>query len=720
MNIKMSIRTNILLRVYLAFGFILLFAGAVVFQLCRVQFTQGAKWKAMAKNLSAQYMNVDASRGNIFASDGSLLATSVPEYELHMDMLAGGIVDDNVFQEKVDSLASSLSKLFGDKSSSDYARMLRDARKDGERYQLIRRKVGYQELKEIRKFPIFNMGKYKGGLIVIQQNKRILPFRSLAARTIGYKNDNATNAAGNHVAVGLEGAYADYINGENGKRLMQRMAGGVWMPVNDDGDEIEPKEGADIISTIDVNFQDVAQEALKKQLIKTGADHGCVVLMNVSTGEIKAIANYSRTKDGDYQERMNYAIGEAAEPGSTFKLATYMSLLDQHKIDTSSLIDAQHGEYEMFNPRNGKVVLKIKDAEDPGTILSAKRAFEESSNVAAAKFVYAHYHNDPQEFIDKIYSYHLNERNGLQIGGEGQPRIKNTHSKDWNKLQSLSQMAYGYELKLTPLQMLTFYNSVANDGKMIAPIFVSEIRRLGNTVERFQARVINPKVCSDKTLAKVRGLLEGVVQEGTGHLVIKNNLYTVAGKTGTAQIANGKIGYGDKNKHQASFCGYFPADKPKYSMIVVVHDPTIGSHLAAWVAGPVFRAIADRVYSSDLEMNQSKPINFVGNTQLPKAKAGNRKATQMVYNKLNVKPLYASNNGAASGLDTSNGLAFEETKYQKGTVPEVTGMGLSDALYVLGNAGYKVSAHGSGTVIKQSVTGGSIIPKGSKIIIELQ
>jgi len=713
----MGIRTNILLRVYLAFGLILLFAGAVAFQLCRVQFVQGPKWKAMAKTMSAQYVNIEAERGNIFASDGSLLATSVPEYELHMDMLAGGIVDDGVFQEKVDSLALCLSKFFGDKSQREYARMLREARKDGDRYQLIRRKVGYQELKEIRKFPIFNMGKYKGGLIVIQQNKRILPFRSLASRTIGYKNDNAKNAAGKAVTVGLEGAYADYIEGENGKRLMQRMAGGVWMPVNNDGNEVDPKEGADIISTIDVNFQDVAQAALKKQLEKTGADHGCVVLMEVATGEVKAIANYTRTKNGDYEERMNYAISESAEPGSTFKLASYMTLIDQHKIDTSSLIDAQHGEYEMYNPRTGKVVLKIRDAEDPGTIISAKRAFEESSNVAAAKFIYAHYHNNPQEFTDKLYSYHLNERNGLQIPGEGMPRIKNPSSKDWNKLQTLSQMAYGYESKLTPLQMLTFYNSVANNGTMIAPLFVSEIRRYGNTVERFQARVINEKVCSDKTLAKIRGMLEGVVQEGTGKLVIKNKMYSVAGKTGTAQIANGKIGYGDKNKHQASFCGYFPADKPKYSMIVVIHDPTIGSHLAAWVAGPVFRAIADRVYSSDLEMNQATPLQYVSNSPTPKVKIGNRKATQEVYSKLNIKPLYASTNNS---VDTSNGLPYEETKHQKGAVPEVTGMGLSDALYVLGNAGYKVSVHGSGTVVKQSVNAGSIIPKGSKIIIELQ
>jgi cell division protein FtsI (penicillin-binding protein 3) len=456
----MNIRANILMRVYLAFGLIVLFALAVIVQLCRVQFVQGKKWQAMADSLSTKYVNVEAARGNILAVDGSLLATSVPEYELHMDMFAGGIGTDKQFSLKIDSLAMKLSSYFGDHSAREYSRVLREARKDSSRYQLIRRKVTYQELKDIRKFPVFNLGKYKGGLIVVQKNKRIMPFRTLASRTIGYKNENVKNA------VGLEGAYADYINGENGKRLMQRIAGGIWMPVNQD-DEIAAKDGADIISTIDVNFQDVAQKVLKKQLDSTQADWGTAVLMEVATGEVRAIANFTRTKDGDYREQMNYAIAQSAEPGSTFKLASYMSMIDDHKIDTSSKIDAQHGRFEVTNPRNGKVVLKIRDAEDPGSILSAKRAFEESSNVAVARFVNGAYHDNPQAFIDKLYSYHLNEKAGLQIPGEGKPRIKTTHSVDWNKLQSLWQMAYGYESKLTPLQMLTFYNSVANNGKMI-------------------------------------------------------------------------------------------------------------------------------------------------------------------------------------------------------------------------------------------------------------
>ncbi|MDP9078379.1 MAG: transpeptidase family protein [Bacteroidota bacterium] len=710
----MSIRRNILIRVYLAFGLILLFAAAVVIQLFRVQFVQGDKWKAMASKISTRYQTIEAARGNIFANDMSLLATSVPEYELHMDMFAGGIADDKTFNEKVDSLALMLSQLYPDKTEKEFSRLLRDARKDGSRYELIRRRVTHKELKLIRNFPIFNMGKYKGGLIVDEQNRRVKPFQSLAERTIGYKNENANKA------VGLEGAYADYINGENGKRLVQRMPGNVWMPVRNGEDEVEPKEGADIISTIDVNFQDVAQDVLRAQLDSTGADHGCVVLMEVATGEIRAIANFTKTKSGKYEEKLNYAISDAADPGSTFKLATYMSLFDQHKIDTNSTINAEGGRYKI--PKGPT----INDVEDYNFVITAKKAFEESSNVAAARFAYNAYNNNQKEFTDKLYSYHLNEPLGLQIPGEGHPVVKNPKSRSWNKYYSLPEMAYGYEMKITPLQMLAFYNSVANNGKMIAPILVKEIRRYGNTIQQFQARVINEKVCSDATLGKMRSLLEGVVTEGNGKTLFKSSLYGVAGKTGTAQIANGIRGYGngtgnsEKKTYQASFCGYFPAKNPKYSMIVVINHPTKGSYLAAKVAGPVFKKIADRVYAADKSLNPGAPVHYVGNTNLPQIKKGNTKALKHVYSKLGVKPLYAINNASVNGVDTSNGVAFEDASYKSGVVPQVKGMGLSDALYVLGNAGYKVVARGSGMVANQSVTAGSITPKGSKIIIELQ
>ncbi|MCJ8209399.1 transpeptidase family protein [Mucilaginibacter sp. RS28] len=697
----MSIRTNILLRVYLAFGLIILFAGLVVVQLFRVQFAQGQKWRSMAKALSTRYMNVEAARGNIFSVDGSLLATSVPEYELHMDMLAGGIADDKIFYSKVDSLAMKLSAFFGDKSEREYARILRDARRDKDRYQLIRRKVTYQELKKIRQFPIFNMGKYKGGLIIVQKNKRILPFRALAARTIGYKNENIKNP------VGLEGAYAEYINGENGQRLMQRIAGGVWMPVNTE-EEISPKDGADIISTIDVNFQDVAQNALEKQLIKSEADHGCVILMEVATGEVRAVANYTKVAPGEYKEQFNYAIAGNQDPGSTFKVASYMALLEDHKVDTSTRVNT--GSYHI----PGKTIV---DSHGSIGVVSVKRAFETSSNAAVAYLVNNAYHENQSQFTDHLYDWKLNEKLGLQIPGEAQPVVKNPKNRSWNKNMTLPQMAYGYEMQLTPLKMLSFYNAIANNGRYVAPIFVREIKRLGNTIEQFHAKVINDKICSDETLKKMHEMLEGVVSEGTGKGIIYNPLYKVAGKTGTAQVADGRNGYKAKRQYQASFCGYFPADKPKYSLIVVINDPKHG-YYAAEVAGPVFREIADKVYSNDLEINHQSPVRFAGILQ-PAAKSGNGKALHQVMNKLGVRGVQASDSTVGEDNDTTEKrgtLAKRKTEL----VPSVTGMGLSDALFVLGNAGYKVAVRGSGLVKRQSVTGGSIIPKGSKITIELE
>src|SRR5690606_30733103 len=363
----MNIRTDIILRVYLAFGLIVLFAFAVLFKLFHVQFSEGDKWRAMADSLSTKFINVEAVRGNIYSVDGSLLATSVPEYDLRMDFLAGGIEKDEVFYEKVDSLAQKLSSYFKDKSSREYSRILRKARRDGERYFLIKRDVSHQQLTDIKQFPIFNMGRYRGGLIAVQKNKRIRPFSTLAARTIGYKNPNVQ-------PVGLEGAYSEYIDGESGKRLMQRIAGGVWMPVNRDI-EIAPKEGADIISTVDINLQDVAQNALEKQLIASNADHGCVILMEVKTGEIRAIANYTKVEEGVYREKFNYAIAESAEPGSTFKLASYLVGLDDGKFDLNDLVDTEDGRYKIY--RN-----TIRDSHEGGGVMTVKQAFEESSNVA--------------------------------------------------------------------------------------------------------------------------------------------------------------------------------------------------------------------------------------------------------------------------------------------------------------------------------------------------
>ncbi len=685
----MNIRANILLRVYLAFGLIVLFAVAVLLRLGMVQFVEGHKWRAMADRLSTKEFDIEAARGNIYSVDGSLLATSVPEYELRMDMLAGGIQDSKVFDGKVDSLAMKLSVFFGDKSAKDYARFLRKERADSGRYVLIKRKVSYQDLKMIRTFPLFNIGKHTGGLMAIQQNKRILPFKNLAARTIGYKNENVANG------VGLEGAYGDYINGEKGKQIKQRISGGVWVPINSDA-EIAPKDGADIISTIDINIQDLAQTALEKQLIKSDAHHGTVIVMEVATGEVRAVANFTQVTEGVYKEQFNYAIAGNQDPGSTFKLASYMALLEDKIVDTGTLVGT--GTYQV--PGNKKI---IRDSHGSIGTVTVKKAFEQSSNAAVAQLVNSAYHDNQSRFTNHLYDWHLNERMILQIPGEAKPVIKSPKNTSWNKNLTLPQMAYGYEMMLTPLKMLSFYNAVANNGKYIAPMFVKEIRRLGNPIEQYKARVIKDKICSDVTLSKIKSMLEGVVTEGSGKQIVYNPLYEIAGKTGTAQVANNAGGYKDK-KYQASFVGYFPAKKPKYSMIVVINDPKKGDYYGALVSGPVFREIADRIYARDVEMySQVKSDRAIGNTVPPEAKAGQSKATKKVYSAFGIKTLYAAKSDYFNTVDTSSGIAYQESEPVKGVMPNVKNMGLKDAMFLIGNAGLKARVIGSGKVVNQSI-----------------
>lgn len=702
----MNIRANILLRVYLAFGLIVLFAFAVLLKLGDVQFIQGAKWRAMADSLSTKEFDIEAARGNIYSNDGSLLATSVPEYELRMDMLAGGIQDKEIFYSKVDSLAMKLSGFFKDKSAKDYSRFLRKARQDSARYVLIKRKVNYQDLKVIRTFPLYNIGKYTGGLMAIQQNKRILPFKSLAARTIGYKNENVKNP------VGLEGAYGNYINGESGKQLMQRISGGVWIPVNHEA-EIAPKDGADIISTIDINMQDLAQSALEERLKATNAHHGTVIIMEVATGEVRAVANFTKVEEGIYQEKFNYAIAGNQDPGSTFKLASYMALLEDKLVDTNTMIGT--GYYKV--PGNSKI---IKDSHPKIETVTVKSAFENSSNAAIAKLINDHYGANPKRFTDHLYDWHLNVPSGLQIPGEAKPVVKNPETfKSWNKYLTLPQMAYGYEMQLTPLKMLTLYNAVANNGKMIAPIFVKEIRRLGNPIEQFKAKVINEKICSDVTLSKIKRMLEGVVTEGSGKQIVYTPLYNIAGKTGTAQVADDNLGYKAKRQYQASFVGYFPAEKPKYSMIVVINDPK-GEYYGALVSGPVFKKVADRIFASDVTMYSNVKQHAIGNTQTPEAKAGHSKATRQVYQAFGIKTLYAAKSDYFNTIDTTNGIIYQENTPVKGVMPNVSGMGLKDAMYLLGNAGLKTKVIGSGKVILQSIQAGTPVGRGVLVQIELK
>lgn len=703
----MNIRKTILVRVYLAFGLMVLGAVAVFAKLIHLQYVDGGEWRAIADSLTIQERVVEAARGNIYSNDGSLLATSVPEYELRFDAMAIAEEHSDVFNSKVDSLATSLANFFKDRSSRQYLSLLREARAKKQRYVLLKRAVSHQDLKIIKTFPLcktFREGKkrFPSGLVAVRQNKRILPFTNLAARTIGYKTDE--------VRVGLEGAYGDYIEGKSGAQMMQRIAGGVWIPLNREL-EVAPVDGSDIISTIDVNMQDMAQRALEKQLKISNADNGCVILMEVKTGEIRAIANFTKDTDGEYREKYNYAIAQGADPGSTFKLASFMALLDDRHVDTSTVVNIGNGTYKVPSHT-------IRDSHAPKkSDITVKEAFEQSSNVAITKLVNTYYGEQPAKFTSKLHSWGLHEPLGLQIPGEATPIVKTPQARSWSKL-SLVQMAYGYELKLTPLQTLVLYNAVANDGIMLAPLFVKEIQHLGNTIQRFEARVINKQVISKEALGKVRALLEGVMTNGTGRR-LASPLYTSGGKTGTAQMADDSRGYGAR-RYQSSFAGYFPADNPKYSMIVVIRNPRNG-YYGGSVAGPVFKELADMVYANDLDLQSGfahKKVNLAGET-MPLTLVGSKESSTKVYEALGYQN-FNWNLLAQHEKDTSSrGVPFIEQTIKEGIVPNVKGMGLIDAIFTLENAGFKTQVFGKGKVISQSLLPGEKLKKGTAVTIEL-
>jgi len=692
--------------VYLAFALIAVFAVAVFARAVQIQVVQGKHWSAMADSLTRDYVNVDAVRGNIYSEDGSLMATSFPEYEIRMDVNADPLTD-KIFYNQIDSLGFTLSTFFKDKSAKEYTKKLKRARKDGERYVLIKNKVSYTQLKAIKKFPIYRLGKYKGGLIVIQKNKRVKPFQELASRTIGYTVDGVK-------PVGLEGTYDKELGGERGKRLMQKISGGVWIPINDE-DEIAPKDGMDIISTIDINIQDVAHHALEEQLILSGAHHGCVVLMEVTTGEIRAIANLTRVDSGIYRERYNYAIGESVEPGSTFKLASYMIGFEDEKFGPKDTIDTQGGKIRFYNHIT-------KDSHEGGYgIISMEKAFALSSNVAISKAINKGYRSDPGQFVEHLRDMKLHEPLGLDIPGEGLPFIRGPKDKGWSGL-SLTQMAIGYEVQLTPLQILTFYNAVANNGKMIKPLFVKELRNMGLPYKTFEAKVIKRKICSDETLGKLRHMLEMVVKEGTA-TNLSTTVYKIAGKTGTAQVAGGSRGYKIGGTiYNASFCGYFPAENPKYSIIVVINDPSKKAYYGSLVSGPVFKKIADKVYASAMDMHKSvenETISMVNDA--PIGKPGFKSDLEKVYTKMGFKSEPNAGDGEwVSVLKDVNSIKYESRNEVDGFVPNVTGMGLRDAIYILENAGLKTKISGSGKVTAQSIAAGTKIYKGTLMSLTLK
>ncbi len=650
-----------------------LLLSLIIFRIIDIQYLQGDKYIKISKELTRKPFTIQANKGNVYAADGNLLATSMSKFTIRMDVMS---VDAEIFDKEVSELSKSLANFLG-KSTDYFEKKLRDARKFKNRYLFITKDLGYNDYVKIKKFPIFKLGVYKGGFIAEQKTVRTHPIGKIAERTIGYHDARGE--------AGIEGAFSEDLKGEDGLRWKQKIAKGQWKPIND-VNEKEPIDGHDVVTTLDINIQDITHHALLRQLEYFEAEHGCAVVMETSTGEIKAISNLGRTSTGKYYEKRNYAVWESHEPGSTLKLASLMAALDDKMIDTSTVVDTENGRIFI----HGK---KVEDSQRGGYgKISAARAFEVSSNVGIVKLIRKHYDEKPEQFLAHLKDYGLTKKIGLPIKGEGKPIVHHPGKPGWNKI-SLEWMSWGYSIALTPLQILMFYNAVANNGEMVKPRFIKELRRENRIKKSFHKEIVNQQIASPETIKKLKKVLENVVKKGTANNIYSSN-FSMAGKTGTAKKYIGKHinekgdtisgGYSNK-RYVASFAGFFPVDVPKYSCIVVIHDPNKKKgYYGATVAAPVFKEIAQKIYTSTPIKDDIVNGNFSSKS---------------------IGDLYANSEN-------------DITKNNK-IIPNVTGMPAMDAISLLENFGLLVEVIGTGKVKNQSLKKGTPIKKGTTIILNL-
>ncbi|MCB9032723.1 MAG: transpeptidase family protein [Chitinophagales bacterium] len=700
----MNIKTNILLRVYFIGLICAVFGIAIIFKVYSIQSYKGHYWKNLADSLSTKIFDIEAERGNIYSADDKLLATTIPYFELRCDFASTAMTDE-IFDKNVDSLAYYMAKYFGKKTESQYRNELYTARKLGKRWHLIYRNADYMLLNKVKTWPLFREGKYKGGLIVIEDPKRKMPFGMLAHRTIGYVRDNAQD-------IGLESTYNQYLAGTNGKILKQRIAGGEWIPIKKTG-QIEPKNGYDIVTTLDIQLQDIAENTLADALKSTNADLGCAVIMEVKTGAIKAMANLGKTTEGNYTEKYNYAVGLSNEPGSVFKTAAYLALFDDGKIDLEDSINTNYAR-AVFNNN----VLTDDGHNTQYTFLKPAKALAISSNVAIAKWLHYNYKDNKKKFYTKLSQFGLTDKTHIEIEGEPQPFIRNP--EEWS-FMSLPWMAHGYEVKFTPLQILTFYNAIANKGTRMQPYLVQSITENNKTIESFSPKSNKTKICSEKAANYATQILLAVVEDskGTGRK-IRTPFYRIAGKTGTAKMSFDNKGY--TNKNLSTFVGFFPADNPLYSCIVTIAGVE-GEHTSGGaIAAPVFKTIADKIITSNIKNN--KAINkdtLYAYVNPPIFSANKFDALQIIGFFNNTSPQVNNNwNFIDVKFNNKNSTNVIAVQDEDKKVPNVKGMLIDDALSLLENKGLRVVFTGKGKVFNQSLSAGLPIIKNNLILLELK
>jgi len=710
-----DIKRNITIKLFSIYGFIVLALLSVIIKIMVIQTQDPDTWKG--DMMSSKVDTIKAFRGDIYDCEGRLLATSIPSYTVHWDMTVKNLYSGReLYAKYIDSLSICMSEFFKDKTPQEYRKFFDSARQNErlKRYYPIKNNLTFSQKVTLKTFPIMREARNTSGVIFQAQYRRHLPHKSLARRTIGFVGSSR---------VGLEGAYDAQLHGRNGKKLMIKLPSSEYYPISYD-DEIEPVDGSDVISTLDVNIQDIAEQSLLKQLQRCDAKYGCAVVMEVKTGKIRAMANLNAKIDTatgkilGYVEGENHAVGTLMEPGSTFKLPSLIAVLEKTNGEITDSIDLGDGELII----NDHI---IRDDHPLQGYRSIREIFEKSSNVGMAKLVFETFKSDSRDFINRLYYMHLKEKTGIDIHGEGEPQIRHPKDKLW-WVGSLAAIAYGYEVRLTPLQILTFYNAIANNGVMLKPHLMEAIRTRNGKKTISSPEILHSSICGKGTLQKVQQLLIGVVESGTA-VNLKTPNYTIAGKTGTAQIAQGKTGYKTESgyaRHSASFVGYFPAEKPKYSCIVVINSPSKYSYYGGVVAGPVFREIADKLYSKDYELTIGKEfnlLNYENKTQIPHSKSGRKEVLDRLFSAFNIQAENVKDSQTPFVYTSkgNNGIRLDAFSMRKGVMPDVKGMGLRDALYILRNKKLKVTVVGRGEVKKQSIAPGTAVSEGTKVTIEL-
>lgn len=691
-------KKDILVRINIVYFALCLVGLTIVAQVVKIQLIEGANYRSIGAN-TTRVDTLVGKRGNIYSEKGRLLATSLPVFQVRVDMR---IQHDTILQQELDTLAACLANYFQDKEKEEYLNIMLKGREQRNGYVLLKDNVQYGDLPYIKQLPVFKYGRFRGGLILEAENDRVKPFNILARRTIGYDRENTQ-------PVGIEGSFDKYLRGSLAPRSMIRLAGGAWVPLFDEYD-IEVKNGKDVYTSINVDMQDIAENALKNALYRFKAEKGCAIVMEVATGKIKAIANLGANGKGQYIEDYNYAVGEKSDPGSTFKVASLAALLEDGFVNDSTLVDIEGGR-KQYHDRI------MQDASwYPYDTITVRKMMEISSNVGISKLIDIYYGVEPEKFIKHLTNMRLTEPTGIEINGEPSPVVKNPESSNWSGI-TLTQMSIGYEIELTPLQMLTFFNAIANNGTMMKPYLVTDVKEYNKTIKHFKPQVLDKRICSEQTAETIKDILQGIVEKGTAKNIYNPNL-SMACKTGTAKIAIDDKGY--KAKYQGSVAGFFPADNPIYSCIAVIYGPSTGEYYGGTVAAPVFKEIASHLYAMSIDKHQAvnSETGLIAG-YLPKANHGHQNDLKVLYAGLGVDAKTKAETDWVVPKTKGNTVDLQQLRIIDNLIPNVTGMGLRDALYILENKGLKVKFSGSGKVTFQSPRYGTSCKRGDIVVLEL-